>query len=108
MGKCMCAISCGFFGFIFLTEAVFSLIRVIRELATKALHNLTIWAPECMAYTGENSSVFLLIYTKLNTSPSPSTQKDQVKFECTIFIADLLGHLKVLVHIPSNMSSVML
>ncbi|KTF80142.1 hypothetical protein cypCar_00029368, partial [Cyprinus carpio] len=35
------------------------IIRVIRELATKALHNLTIWAPECMAYTDQLVSQYL-------------------------------------------------
>uniref|UniRef100_A0A673FQ91 Tubulin-specific chaperone D n=1 Tax=Sinocyclocheilus rhinocerous TaxID=307959 RepID=A0A673FQ91_9TELE len=35
------------------------------DLATKALHNLTVRAPEYMANTGENSSICLLIYTQL-------------------------------------------
>lgn len=51
----MFTVSCGFFGFILLTEAVFAFIRVIRELATKALHNLTVKSPEYMANTGENA-----------------------------------------------------
>lgn len=49
----MCTVLHQLFSCTFLTEAVFSFIRVIRELATKALHNLTIQAPEYMANTGE-------------------------------------------------------
>lgn len=52
-------VSFGFFGFLILTKAVFAFIRVIRELATKALHNLTAQAPEYMANTGENSVHFV-------------------------------------------------